>query len=201
VAFRDYIEEEGEAILDLVERTISQGLVKTLYIADEQDSLRKLIHDQYGFSIRIPAAYSVAADSTNQVVRLYRLRDLGKAQFVIVHSRPREEGRLDPEWALRLRDAVVVHYNKGDRVDFERSSGRSGRFQGEEATFLRGLWQNEEYTMGGAFETILFFRRDRFFMIDIAVFNPKGDKLPFLRELRAVATTFEVEESREADSS
>jgi hypothetical protein len=200
-AFRSYLQEEKGKILDLIEETVVDGLVETMFLGEEQKVLQDGIHSTFGFSVRIPAAYSAMVDSTNEVIRLARVQDMGQGQFLIVHSRPKEEGSLDPDWALSFRDAIVVHYNKGDRVDFERSTTEQGTFQGHDAVLLRGLWQNEEYTMGGAFETFLFFRGDRFFMVDIAVFNPKGDKLPYLRELRAVAKTFRFGGNGEAVSS
>ena len=85
------------------------------------------------------------------------------------------------------------HRNPSDHRSCSRSHGSPGTFQGHEATILKGLWQNEKYGMGGAFETYLFFSGDRFFMVDISVYHPDGDKLPFLRELRAIASTFVVD--------
>lgn len=200
-AFRSYIQVDREKILDLMEETLLEGLVKTLFIAEEQKELQDQIHSDFGFSIRIPGGFNAEQDSANQVQRIYGKKDQGQSQYVIVHSRPREEGSLDPKWALHFRDQLVVRYNRGDHVDFENSRGELGTFQGQEALLLKGLWQNEEYTGGGAFESFLFFREDRFFIIDIAVFYPEGGKLPYLRELRAVAKTFRFGGNGEAVSS
>ncbi|MBD3335817.1 MAG: DUF4837 family protein, partial [Candidatus Eisenbacteria bacterium] len=189
-AFRDWLQDHGGEVLAATVSSVIDGLVETLFVSGEQRALQRSIHDQYGFSVRIPAGYTAEEDSANNVVRLRFIHYEGPALFMILHARPGSEGSLDPQWGLRFRDELVFHYNEGDRVNFERSRGRRASFHGQPATRLEGLWQNEEYTMGGGFRSILFMQGERFYFIDMAVFHPPGDKLPYMRELEAVASTF-----------
>ena len=192
-AFRDYLKANGERILEEVESALARGLSETVYAMGEQAALREGIEERHGFSVRIPAGFKVAEDSTQHVLRIYNVSEAGQAQFLILHSRPFESAvPADPDWGLKFRDALVGEYNEGDRVELSRSSGRTGRFQGRQALLLKGLWQNDQYDMGGAFETIFFGEAGRLVMIDLAVFYPSGDKLPFLRELRGMASTFRM---------
>jgi hypothetical protein len=197
---RDTLQVAGSQLLQALETAVVQGLEETLYWSGEQKAMEKVLEKTYGFTVRIPAGYKVQEDPENQTIRMFLRRPEGPAQFLVIHARPAREGSLDPDWALRFRDAVVVHYNEGDRVEFSRSRGFPTRFQGQEAVLLKGLWQNEKYDMGGAFESVLFFRCDRFFLIDGSVFYPTGDKLPYLRELRAIAATFRCRKGRGSSS-
>ncbi|MBU1702505.1 MAG: DUF4837 family protein [Candidatus Eisenbacteria bacterium] len=197
-AFRDYLEENGEQLMRSLEATVTIGVAETLYISGEQEGMEQSIRDKYHFSLRIPAGYKVSEDPENKVIRMTFVRYKGPAQFLILHTRPREGVFLDPDWALKFRDALVVLYNEGDHVEFSRSVGWFEPFQGNEAVRLRGLWQNEEYNMGGGFESILFLLEDQAIFMDLAIFNPTGEKLPYMRELRAIASTFRVDD-REGD--
>jgi hypothetical protein len=47
--------------------------------------------------------------------------------------------------------------------------------------------------MGGAFESLLVQDGARLIFVDMAVFYPTGDKIPYMRELRAIASTLAVE--------
>jgi hypothetical protein len=44
--------------------------------------------------------------------------------------------------------------------------------------------------IGGLFRSCAFVRGGRFFLVDAAVFQPRDEKLPILREVAAIAETF-----------
>ncbi len=67
-------------------------------------------------------------------------------------------------------------------------------FIGRPAIITTGLWENEEKVAGGPFSNFTFY--DEFskilFMIDVAVYAPNKDKLPYLRRMEIMAHTFKT---------
>jgi len=56
---------------------------------------------------------------------------------------------------------------------------------------IYGRWEDEKVTAAGPFRAYEVSRRGRRFLVDLAVFAPGRRKLPYLRELMAIAETLE----------
>jgi hypothetical protein len=111
-----------------------------------------------------------------------------------VHWRGETAAPGTPEDLLALRDSLGRACYDGDQVLFDRSEAIPGTFQGRPAIHLRGVYQNRRHGYGGPFRAIAFIRGGRFYLLDAAVYNPAGRKLPYLREVLALAQTFHTEE-------
>ncbi len=57
---------------------------------------------------------------------------------------------------------------------------------------LEYLWENEDKVAGGPFKNYTFYDSlsRRIYMIDLAVYAPDRDKLPFVKRMEIIAKTF-----------
>ncbi|MEZ4653616.1 MAG: DUF4837 family protein [Candidatus Eisenbacteria bacterium] len=187
-----FLRDRGETMVERFDVTLQEAIGPLLRAAGEDDDMERYVADNYGFDIAIPRGYSTGEDREGRVVRIYRSVEGEPARFVLVHWMPSDEAPDTPEAWLDVRDRLGAIYYDGDYVLKERSNATLGTFQGESAVCLSGVWQNDKYVIGGPFRSFGFCRGDRCFLIDVSVFNPPGAKLPYLREVLAIARTFQV---------
>jgi len=191
----DWLEPGGPALLERLEEALLAALGDASLAAGEDAELSRALAVRYGFSLRVPAGYRAREDAAGRVVRLARLGDGEPPRFLLVHWGPARSAPSTPDGLLALRDSLGNAWHDGDRVLLERSQAGPGLFQSRPATVLHGVYQNERYAYGGPFRAVAFTRGERFYLLDASVFHPSGRKLPYLREVLALAQSFRVEES------
>ncbi|MBM3329182.1 MAG: DUF4837 family protein [Calditrichaeota bacterium] len=165
---------------------------RSLFRRGEQTALAAELERRYGFRLRIQHDYLLAEENDSlQFVRLLRhypdrwltvawgdLDSLTLLTPLFVFDRRRTIGNtfLDP----------VVQYEERMRADRSRLGNR-------DAILIRGLWATVDPTGGGPFFSyaIADSSRNRYYIIDGAVFAPGEPKMPFLWQLDAIARTFE----------
>jgi len=65
-------------------------------------------------------------------------------------------------------------------------------FQGAPGLRWEGVWQNEKYVIGGPFRAFACHRNgDSFLMVGL-VYAPGQDKMPALRQVEAMISTFRM---------
>lgn len=193
-ALEEFLRTRGTHLARNFDDALQAAIAPAVLAGGEDDAMESYLRSQYGFEIGIPRGYVTGEDAVGRVVRLHRALTGEPARYLMVHwmpiaERPRDFGEL-----LALRDRLGREYGQGDEVLRERSEVREGTFQGEPAWVVEGVWQNHRFVMGGPFRTYGFARDDRYFLVDAAVFNPPGKKLPYLREVLALARTFRTVE-------
>jgi hypothetical protein len=94
---------------------------------------------------------------------------------------------------LERRKMLAWEFWDQDEVVEETLQINEGKFVGHDAAIMTGMWENKKYTIGGIFATYCFRCEEceHNYAVDAAVFAPGLDKLPLLRELRAILVTFE----------
>jgi len=187
-----FLRERGETMVERFDVALQEAIGPLLEATGSDSEMEKYVAQNYGFEIVIPRGYSTGEDREGRVVRIYRVVEGEPARFVLVHWMPAAEAPSSPEALLELRDRLGRIYYDGDYVLKERSGAEAGSLDGEPATLLQGIWQNDKYVIGGPFRSFGFRRGDRYFLIDVSVFNPPGAKLPYLREVLAIARTFQT---------
>jgi hypothetical protein len=194
-AWSAYLAEHGAELLAQLDEKVIAGLSETLFISGEQRDLAAGIAQRHGYRIRIPREFLVEEETRNRFVRMKKVLPGEPVLFLFIYYEPQRLAADDPRLATycsAIRDTLANLYFGGDRVDPERTRTRHVRFAGHEALELYGLYQNDDPPMGGPFKTYAFHADDRLYLIDLAVFNPPGKKLPQLRILEAIAKTFEL---------
>jgi len=194
-AFDSILAAPAPSFLDSYEDGIALALRPALLAAGRDPAMSRHLRRTYGFGLEVPRGYLVGEDPDGRVLRLYRVAEGEPARFLLVHWGPasrRPQGLID---VLEMRDSLVARYYDGDWTLRDSVRGWTGDFQGAPGLRATGVWQNDRYAMGGLFTSVAFVRGDRFYFLDASVFNPPGDKLPFLREVWSLADTFsEAEE-------
>jgi hypothetical protein len=163
----------------------------------EQPHLRQELARKCGFSLRIPKGYRAGGEMSAGFVRFF-MRE-GGSRLIFVHWEDGVRTLPPPDSCLALRARIAARYYTGDFVDFARSHVEPATFLGREAYRLAGLWQNDQYTMGGPFRSYCFVDRDRLILIDLAVFDPAGPKAALLRQLEAISLTYRDERGRQSE--
>ncbi|MEZ4649137.1 MAG: DUF4837 family protein [Candidatus Eisenbacteria bacterium] len=193
-SFEAFMKAEGRDLAARYDEALQTAIGPAVLAAGEDEDMESYIRQNYGFEIGIPRGYLTGEDAEGQVIRLYRVIDGEPARYVMVHWMPAAEGPKTLQEFVALRNELGEIYYQGDHILEERTQTREGVFQDQPAWLIEGVWQNDRFVMGGPFRTFGFVRGGRFFLLDAAVFNPPGSKLPYLREALAVARTFRVVE-------
>lgn len=188
--FPAWLHEHGREILEAYEAGIISSLRDAVLAIGERTDMGDYLERNYGFTLRIPKDYQTGEDAEGRVVRCSRVIQDEIPRFVFVHWMPASAAPDTEMELLALRDSLGLAYYDGDRVELDRSFARPGTFQGRPAILLEGIYQNEKHLYGGPFRSFAFTRGERFYFIDVSVYNPPGDKLPYLREVLAIAHTF-----------
>lgn len=182
------IEREDERIFNLVEECVQTRLNRSLFYPGEQKDVSDRLLAKYGWTLRLPTGYEVNERyAKDGVVKI--LKDQ-PARMITVWALPCSQYG-NPE-LLDLKRKLAWDYWDQDVVVEENLKIDKAKFGGRAATVISGRWENEKYTIGGIFETYGFQCQEcqRYYIVDLAVFAPGLAKLPLLRELRAIASTF-----------
>ncbi|MCK4412131.1 MAG: DUF4837 family protein [Candidatus Eisenbacteria sp.] len=194
-AWEDYLARQGTKLLAQLDEKVIDGLGKTLFISGEQQDLAAGIAERHGYRIRVPREFFVEEHASNRFVRMKKILPGEPVLFLFIYyekQRLENDDRRLATYCAAVRDTLANLYFGGDRVDSSRTRTRHVRFAGHEALEIYGLYQNDNPPMGGPFKIYCFHAGGRLYLIDLAVFNPPGKKLPQLRILEAIAETFEL---------
>jgi hypothetical protein len=184
------IREKGERLFSEVDSVVVERAKDVLYLHGEQKGMSRYLSSKYGWTVRIPKGFRVAEDEKGRLVKLVAHEP---TRLFFVHWRPSDGEPLNARQCLRLRSKLVWEYYDEDVIEESMTSTAETVFQGRETVKIQGVWQNEKHVIGGPFFTLCFHERERFYMIDCIVFAPGMDKESFLKQLEALALTFEDE--------
>jgi len=185
------IESNRDLIYDLFDSDIEEAMLKEMYnrgyLKDEEEDLLS----SFGWGLRLQKGYFRAQASAAGGLAWFRR--LQPERWIFVRwVEDADTSLLNEAWAVGERNRIGQAYYGGDRVaDSYLFSSRS-TFLGRPALVTTGLWENEKKVAGGPFRNVVFFDRlsGRIYMIDLAVFAPGDDKLPYLKRMGLVARTF-----------
>lgn len=181
----------GDELVDIVEDATVDLIVRSLFRVGEQPDARATLRARWGWGVRLPSEFVVEDRSTadRRFVRIWH--DAPVEQLFVSWEDGRVERTAD-EWVQRRHELAWYHLDR-DEVVFDHAGASPAPTPfGPDGWKLTGLWENNQYTIGGPFESWAFYcdRDDRTYLVDLSVYAPDRDKLPLLRVLRAVASTF-----------
>jgi hypothetical protein len=93
---------------------------------------------------------------------------------------------------VALRGKLGARYYDGEELKLDWTTVQPAEFAGYEGLKIDGRWENNELVHGGKFFSYCINTEDRFYMVDARLFAPGLEKEPWLRQLRIVATTFQI---------
>jgi len=188
-ALESVVAEYSDALYDSLESRLQRGLTRVLYIRGEHPELEDYLRRDRNWSIRIPREYEVEEDvALNQVIA----HTSSPERWLFVQSLPLTED-FSPENVLAIRKRNRYLY-VDDELPEEELIIEPTPFAGREGYLITGRWQSPSYVVGGPFRCYVVPEGDRMFLVNLFVFLPAHDKYPYLRQLEAIASTFEFVE-------
>jgi hypothetical protein len=185
----DLLARESDAIFEFVSGAVQKRLNRSLFYAGEQTAMSKRLADDYGWELRLPNGYKV--DETYASERVIKIQADRPARMITVYW---EDGSRDDvaDACLERKKMLAWEFWDEDELVEESLMVGEGRFVGHDCIVLSGTWENKKYTIGGVFATYCFGCEacGRNYVVDASVFAPGLEKLPLVRELRAILSTF-----------
>lgn len=162
-----------------------------------------------GFKVRFQHDYIKNVDTLNFISYRRALPQNDRWMWIWYQDNVEDISFLDRDWIISTRDSLSKHFIKGARDSMyvqtylnrpeirpiESESFQKGRLLAYET---RGTWHMVNGLMGGPFVNFTYYDPDskRLFMIDYNQFAPGvRNKLPFVRQFRAMGRTFESDSS------
>ncbi len=203
-----HIRDNKEVIRSFFNKKEIERLKKKLYRNGEQKKVEEYLANKYGYTIRIPAGYQIAADDS----AFFWLRKPGPYDLsVFITYKPyHSEEQLSDAGLIAFRDSITfvkIFEDPADPATYTRvdtthndTMFKTIDFNGHYARTMRGIWYSNTKTLGGAFTSIVVLdeKAGRLYLIDGFVIAPNKDKSASLRELETIISTFKVVDQKEA---
>jgi len=168
------------------ETSVIRGLTETMYTLGDEPELARQVANEFGWTVHLPTGYFASSDPEHDFVKFNADEP---PRFLLVHWTD-EPLPLDPATWDPILAWMLTTYNDGDFADSSDTYTYAGSFQGRPALRWEGIWQNEKYTIGGPLRAVAFRADDRSYIMAMEMFAPGAVKLPTLRQIEAIATTF-----------
>ena len=145
------------------------------------------------WELDLPANYILFKEDTNFTSWLARSSSKPDRFIAVYHEAAKAED-LSSKWLIAKRNELAGLYYEGDKFTDRDISIMKKIIAGYEGWMIRGRWQNEISSVGGAFSAFAFYEpvKEEIFLIDNAVYYPEGDKLPALIELEVISNSLKI---------
>jgi len=191
---RNRIKDHRTEIFNIFNKSVRERLTKWVYQSNEMKDLEKELFEKYGWTLRIPDNYFIAKEIEDE--NFVWLRRWNPDRFIFVHWLPaQDETELTTEWMLEKRNQLGYAHCDSMQVDDTNIKSYMVQLDRWQAVCINGLWKIEYKILGGPFWCYGFYDRTtkRVYIVDIAVFAPGEEKIPFLRQLETMVYTFSTE--------
>ncbi|MCD6117268.1 DUF4837 family protein [bacterium] len=180
-------------LYDIFASNLKEHLLQIMYKHREQKDLEQRMIVNDGFKIRVQHDYFLAQELTKDGFIWFR-RMYPERWIFVRWIDGGDTTMLDPLWVVKERNRIGSKYYGGDSVADKYLFSMRSQFLGRPAQITTGLWENDSKVAGGPFKNYTFYDAlsKRIYMIDIAVFAPGEDKMPYLRRLDIIAHTFKT---------
>lgn len=192
------IEQNQDFIFQYLDDHADKVAYENVYRGYSQEDLTKKLMDKHGWTVRVQHDYFAAIDSAD--AQFVWLRRFEPQRNLFVHWQTTDDSTmLSKEWMAQTRDSLTQLYYKGDYIlqsDEIPLKDKVVEFQGRQAIRVDGVWQNDEYVVGGPFRSYGFYDdlNNKLYLIDLSVFAPDALKWPYMRQIDVMAKTFRIQQ-------
>ncbi len=151
--------------------------------AEAERRLKRLL----GFSLRVPRGYEVRIDPKTHAALLL---DPGPPARLLTIA-PEGAGHADSD-LKGARDALARTFRPNERTLDRTDPILTPAEMTGALRQIHGRWEDAEVSAAGPYRFYDVSREGRRYYVDLAVFAPGRPKLPYLRELQAIAETITV---------
>lgn len=199
------IRNTGQALVEPFLKKELQRWTYFVYEKKEQVQYSDSLWNEHGFKVRIQHDYIKNVDTLNFITYRRFLPQNDRWMWIWWKDNVNDISFLDTEWINSTRDSLSKEYIKGSdeneyvntyygRPDLRPIVSRTfqkGRLIAHET---QGTWHMVNGAMAGPFVNFTYYdpETNRLFMIEYSQFAPSvREKLPFVRQFRAMGRTFE----------
>lgn len=147
--------------------------------------IERRLADTLGVQMAVPRGYTLHID---RAARAALLIDEGPPARLLRFSEAPRDSTLD---LLASRASLARLFRPDERTLPTQDPALSPAEVGGQVAQWNGRWQDQRVAAAGPFRAYVVVRHGRRYLIDLAVFAPGRPKLPYLRELTAIAETLE----------
>jgi uncharacterized protein DUF4837 len=151
--------------------------------SEAEQRLKRLL----GFSLRVPRGYELRVDPRTRAALLF---DPGPPARLLTIA-PEGAGRSDPD-LKEVREALARTFRPHERTLDRTDPVLTAAEMTGAVRQIHGRWEDSEVSAAGPYRFYDVSREGRRYYVDLAVFAPGRPKLPYLRELQAIAETISV---------
>lgn len=187
----DQAQAESEFLFNIFDKARTRKIKRELYRAHEQKDLARQIRERYGFDLRIPHDYVLVREEPEQ--GWLRLKRPAPSRWITLwRSSPLPEDPVDSTWVVQKWSDLAAEYADPVQANTDYLSVKPISISGYPGLELQGLWETIGPQGGGPFFCRAFYNPvdGRAYLLDAAVFNPGGEKEPYLKQLEVILETF-----------
>ena len=189
---QEQIKKNQELLFYLFDEHASNLVSKEMLPNAKSKELADKLGAEYGWKIQIQRDFFEAVNSPQD--HFVWLRRLNPQRWIFVYWQKVEDpSLLNEEWMINTRNRLAEKYYQGDVIINKFNKVQDVDFLGNYAIRLDGHWENDSLNVGGAFREYGFYSQssERLYLIDMAVYSPGERKLQYIRQLDAIAHTFQ----------
>ncbi|MFH1943948.1 MAG: DUF4837 family protein [bacterium] len=190
-SLRSAVESNSEFLFEIFNSNFNDRLKKEMYETSGKKDLEENLMSMYGWSLYLQRDYFPVQELPNEGFIWFR-RMYPERWIFVRWIDGGDQSLLDAQWVVGERNRIGATYYGGDCVANRYLFSHHSTFLGRPAQITTGLWENESKVAGGPFTNYTFYDSlsRRVYMIDLAVFAPEREKLPYMRRQQIIARTF-----------
>ncbi len=191
----DKIESHSIMLYDLIEDEYKRVLTREVLYHRENEELVAQLKERYGWMMRMEKDYFLAEAFPED--QFLWMRRLSPDRWIFVRWIDNADtSLLNQDWVINERNRIgsTYYHNFKEQVSDQYLFSKKTTFLGRPAVITTGLWERIDDAAGGPFENYTFYDSPtgRLFMIDIALFVPGKDKMPYLRRMEVMVESFKT---------
>jgi len=192
-ALRDKIQDHSIMLYDLMRKEMKRTLTKEVLEGRENKDLEAYLMDNYNWILRMQKDYFLA--ETFPAENFLWMRRVMPDRWIFVRwVEGGDTSLLNQDWVVKERNRIgqTYYHDFTECVAGKYLFSYKSTFLGRPALITTGLWERENEAAGGPFKNYTFYDNttERVYMVDIALFAPGKEKLPYLRRMEVIAETF-----------
>ena len=193
----EVLNENKEAIVNIIDKRENERLMKMVYGAGEKKKMSQSLYEKFNYKIRIPKDYRLVKDRED-ITWLRLAKEETDYNILISKRNYTSETQFDSSYVANWRMEVNKNVNGADTAvnkviqdvfPVERKILSNPEYLLES----RGLWKLEDNTMGGPFVSHIRVSEDRksIYYIEGFIVAPGKKKRELMREIETLMSTFQ----------
>lgn len=191
----DQAEIQGNWIKSNFDELYVKRQTKHLFESARQKKLEKRLHNDYGWSMKIPWGFTIIREESENGL-FWIGRDIPYRWF-IVHWK---EGLVTPDSI-----SALDYFKRFPEKNLGTIRIHNYKFESEHRVIhdrtgwsYSGIWEHMKEAQGGPFLSYLFYDgiSNRTYILFMMIYHPGNDKSVLLRQLDLMAQTFYVDEEK-----